>query len=67
MLEELPEVVGSIKEFPPHIEPIKHDRFKPQPELAKGVKAYFLSNVLPDWPNEEAKIILFKRFERLRR
>ena len=30
--------------------------FKPQPELAKGAKAYFLSNVLPDWPNEEAKI-----------
>jgi hypothetical protein len=58
ILEELPEVIDSIKELDTSIERVKHDFFLPQPEVAKGAKAYFLSTILHDWPDKEAKQIL---------
>jgi hypothetical protein len=44
VLDELLEVIDSIKELPSAIESIKHD-LKPPPELSKGTKAYFLSTI----------------------
>lgn len=35
---------------------MKHDFFTVQP--IKGAKVYFLRNVLHDWPNKQAKVIL---------
>jgi hypothetical protein len=58
ILEDLPEVIDSIKELDTSITQVKHDFFLPQPEIAKGAKAYFLSTILHDWPDKEAKEIL---------
>jgi demethylsterigmatocystin 6-O-methyltransferase len=40
------------------VEPVAHDFFLEQP--VKGAKAYYLRNVLHDWPDEQCKIILTK-------
>lgn len=58
ILEELPEVIDAIKDLDSSIERVKHDFFAPQPELAKGAKAYYLRTVLHDWPDKECKYIL---------
>jgi hypothetical protein len=56
IVQDIPVVVDSIKDLPLGIQAIKHDFFNPQP--VKGAKAYFLSNVLHDWPDKQATTIL---------
>ncbi|CAG8975340.1 hypothetical protein HYALB_00005670 [Hymenoscyphus albidus] len=58
VLEELPEVLDSITDLDASIVQVKHDFFLPQPKIALGAKAYFLSTILHDWPDKEGKIIL---------
>ncbi|CAG8948676.1 hypothetical protein HYFRA_00001796 [Hymenoscyphus fraxineus] len=58
VLEELPEVIESITDLDTSIVQVKHDFFLPHPEIAQGAKAYFLSTILHDWPDKEAKMIL---------
>ena len=56
VLEDLSVVVSSVKELPQGIEALAHDMFTPQP--VKSAKAYFLRNVLHDWPDKQASIVL---------
>lgn len=58
VVEDLPAIVESATELPQSIERVGHDFFKPQPAELKGAKAYYLRNVLHDWPNKQAKTIL---------
>ncbi|RYP75441.1 hypothetical protein DL771_002326 [Monosporascus sp. 5C6A] len=52
VLEDLPLVIGEIKNLPPKIEKVAHDMFTEQP--IKGARAYFTHFVLHDWPDEDA-------------
>jgi hypothetical protein len=56
VLEDLPVVISSAKDLPSGIEALPHDMFQPQP--IKSAKAYFLRNVLHDWPDKQASIVL---------
>jgi len=56
IVQEIPAVVDSIANLPAGIEAMKHDFFAPQP--IKGAKAYYLANVLHDWPDKQAVVIL---------
>lgn len=56
VLEDLPVVISSVKDLPSGIEALPYDMFKPQP--VKSAKAYFLRNVLHDWPDKQASIVL---------
>lgn len=56
ILQDLPVVLGDIKELHPGIETMPHDFFKEQP--TKGARAYFMRNVLHDWPDKQASLIL---------
>jgi O-methyltransferase domain len=56
VLEDLPQVIQSVKVLPSGIESIPHDMFKPQP--VKGARGYFLRNVLHDWPDKQCAIVL---------
>lgn len=56
ILEDLPIVISSVKDLPSGIETVAHDMFTPQP--IKAAKAYFLRNVLHDWPDKQASIVL---------
>jgi hypothetical protein len=58
ILEDLPEIVASAHTLPSGIEGIGHDFFQPQPSTLRNAKAYYLRNVLHDWPDEQAKKIL---------
>jgi O-methyltransferase domain len=56
VLQDLPAVLDDIKELHPGIETMPHDFFKEQP--IKGARAYFMRNVLHDWPDKQASLIL---------
>jgi len=56
VLEDLPVVISSAKELPSGVDALAHDMFTPQP--VKSAKAYFLRNVIHDWPDKQASIIL---------
>lgn len=56
ILQDLPQVIGDIKDLSPAIQRSAYDFFTPQP--IKGARAYFMCNVLHDWPNKQALQIL---------
>lgn len=56
ILEDLPAVISSARDLPPGIEAQTHDMFTPQP--VKSARAYFLRNVIHDWPDKQASVIL---------
>ncbi|KAH6683931.1 S-adenosyl-L-methionine-dependent methyltransferase [Halenospora varia] len=56
IVQEIPVVVQSITSLPSGITAQEHDMFTPQP--IKGAKAYYLANVLHDWPDRQALEIL---------
>ncbi|CAD6443662.1 c509615c-dff0-4986-9b94-02827227728b [Sclerotinia trifoliorum] len=58
IVQDIPVVISGIApgSLPEGIEAQPHDFFKPQP--IQNAKAYFLANVLHDWPDKQASIIL---------
>ncbi|RFU35549.1 hypothetical protein B7463_g763, partial [Scytalidium lignicola] len=58
IVQDIPAAIDGIApgSLPSGIEAMKHDFFSPQP--VKGAKAYFLGNVLHDWPDKQASQIL---------
>ena len=56
VVQDIPVVINSIKELPNGIEAMPHDFFAPQP--IRGAKTYYLANVLHDWPDKQARVIL---------
>ncbi|KAI1424214.1 S-adenosyl-L-methionine-dependent methyltransferase [Xylaria sp. FL1777] len=60
VLQDLPETIERVKMNPlpgfEGIEMLAHDFFKPQP--LQGARAYYLRNVLHDWPDEKCVEIL---------
>jgi hypothetical protein len=60
IVQDLPEVVEEAKKspIPEQIRLISHNFFDPQPEEAKGAKAYYISLVLHNWADKQATQIL---------
>lgn len=56
IVEDLPGVLETIKNLPAGITTMAHDFFQPQP--VKGAKVYYMRQILHDWPDKQAKIIL---------
>jgi hypothetical protein len=56
ILEDLPGVIDDIKELDSSIERIKYDFFESQP--VKGARAYFMANIMHNWPDEDCRKIL---------
>lgn len=56
ILQDLPMVIDNIKEIGPGLETMQYDFFSPQP--IKGARAYYLRNILHDWPDKNARQIL---------
>ncbi|TGO08268.1 hypothetical protein BTUL_0217g00120 [Botrytis tulipae] len=58
IVQDIPVVVSGIApgSLPDGIEAQPYDFFKPQP--IHNAKAYFLANVLHDWPDKQASVIL---------
>ncbi|KAJ5384078.1 Winged helix-turn-helix transcription repressor DNA-binding [Penicillium concentricum] len=56
VLQDLPEVVVSVKDLHPSIVVTGHDFFIEQP--VKGARAYYMHSVLHDWPDELCRKIL---------
>ncbi|RDL40880.1 Uncharacterized protein BP5553_00859 [Venustampulla echinocandica] len=56
IVQDIPVVVDSTENLPSGIQAMKHDMFTPQP--IKSAKAYYLANVLHDWPDKQALKIL---------
>ncbi|KAF4445536.1 sterigmatocystin 8-o-methyltransferase [Fusarium austroafricanum] len=55
VLQDLPEILRELT-IPDNITVHPHDFFTPQP--VKGARAYFLHNVLHDWEDKQASLIL---------
>lgn len=58
LLEDLPSVVESATSLPANITKIGHSFFDPQPDSARGAKAYYMRTILHDWPQKQAQVIL---------
>ncbi|KAK2809734.1 hypothetical protein FQN50_003579 [Emmonsiellopsis sp. PD_5] len=56
IVQDIPAVIDDIKNLPMGVEAMRHDFFQPQP--VKNATAYYLSNVLHDWPDKQALQIL---------
>ncbi|KAL6237197.1 O-methyltransferase [Aspergillus navahoensis] len=56
MLQDLPEVVSSIKDLQPSIEVPAHVFFTKQP--VKAGQAYYMHSILHDWPDGLCRKIL---------
>ena len=56
VIQDVASVVSDGQERHPELTFITHDFFTPQ--LIVGARAYFMRNVLHDWPDEEARLIL---------
>ncbi|KAF7872436.1 hypothetical protein EAF04_003357 [Stromatinia cepivora] len=58
IVQDIPVVISSMApgSLPEGIEAQPHDFFNPQP--VQNAKAYFLANVLHDWPDKQASVIL---------
>ncbi|KAH9906185.1 O-methyltransferase-domain-containing protein [Xylariomycetidae sp. FL2044] len=56
VLQDLPDILKGVDGLDATISVQPHDFFKPQP--AKGARAYFMHNVLHDWPDDVARTIL---------
>lgn len=56
VLQDLPDVIGQIKEIDPRIERMGYDFLTEQP--VKGARAYYMHSVLHDWPDHVNSSIL---------
>lgn len=56
VVQDLPIVIDHVKDLPLGIEAMKHDFFSPQP--VKDAKAYYLRNILHEWPDKQVREIL---------
>ncbi|KAM3078041.1 hypothetical protein ACMFMG_002658 [Clarireedia jacksonii] len=56
IVQDIPVVIDSITSLPTGITAQKHDFFGLQP--VKNAKAYYLANILHDWPDKQARKIL---------
>jgi hypothetical protein len=56
ILQDIPVALDDIKDLPPGIDSMAHDFFASQP--IEGAKAYYMRNILHDWPDKQAKVIL---------
>ena len=56
VLQDLPVVLDSVDDLGSGIDIMRHDFLQEQP--IKGARAYYLKNVLHDWPDEQVKEIL---------
>ena len=57
VLQDTPQVVSQAQ-LPSAVTAVAHDFFQPQPAECRGARAYFLRQVLHDWPDDKSKIIL---------
>ncbi|KAF2649916.1 S-adenosyl-L-methionine-dependent methyltransferase [Lophiostoma macrostomum CBS 122681] len=56
--EDLPSIIDSASELPEGIDVVGHDFFEPQPTRLSNAQAYYLKNVLHDWPDKQARLNL---------
>ncbi|OBR14526.1 Sterigmatocystin 8-o-methyltransferase [Colletotrichum higginsianum IMI 349063] len=56
ILQDLPVVIGQIKELDPAVTPMSHDFLTEQP--VKGARAYYMHSCLHDWPDDVCAKIL---------
>ncbi|OOF97174.1 hypothetical protein ASPCADRAFT_45906 [Aspergillus carbonarius ITEM 5010] len=56
VVQDLPEVIETVKELHVSIDPMAHDFFTEQP--VKGARVYYLHSVLHDWPDDMCHSIL---------
>ncbi|PGH00179.1 hypothetical protein AJ79_08284 [Helicocarpus griseus UAMH5409] len=56
IVQDIPVVIDSVQGLPAGIQAMAHDFFQPQP--VRNAKAYYLANVLHDWPDKQALQIL---------
>ena len=60
VLQDLPNAIdlahAQQPPLPPHIVPVVHDFFTPQP--IKGARAYYFRTIFHDWPDSHCRIIL---------
>lgn len=58
MLFDLPGVISQADSVPEDVVKVGHDFFQPLPEAVWGAKAFYLRNILHDWPQTQASVIL---------
>lgn len=58
VLLDLPAVVAQADSLPEGVVKVGHDFFQPLPEAVRGAKAFYLRNILHDWPQTQASIIM---------
>jgi hypothetical protein len=58
VLHDLPRVIAQADSLPEDIAKVGHDFFQPLPEAVRGAKAFYLRNILHDWPQTQASFIL---------
>ena len=62
VLEDQPDVLAQAQNaqppLPAAIRPVPHDFFAPQPAACRGARAYFLRQILHDWPDARGRVIL---------
>ncbi|PVI05885.1 putative sterigmatocystin 8-O-methyltransferase precursor [Periconia macrospinosa] len=58
VFEDLPTIISSVDTLPEGVEAVGHDFFQPQPSTIRNAKAYYLRNILHDWPDKQSKQIL---------
>ncbi|PYI00143.1 S-adenosyl-L-methionine-dependent methyltransferase [Aspergillus ellipticus CBS 707.79] len=56
VLQDLPEVVATVKDLHESIEPMAHDFFTEQP--VQGARVYYMHSVLHEWPDDMCHKIL---------
>ncbi|KAL2812683.1 S-adenosyl-L-methionine-dependent methyltransferase [Aspergillus cavernicola] len=56
VLQDLPEVVSSVKDLHPSIDVMGHDFFTEQP--IEGARAYYMHSILHSWPDDHCSKIL---------
>ena len=56
ILQDLPAAIDNVKDLSSDIKVMKYDFFTPQP--IKGARAYYLRQILHDWPDKQSRQIL---------
>ena len=58
VLLDLPRVISQAESLPEDVVKVEHGFFQPLPEAVRGAKAFYLRNILHDWPQTQASVIL---------
>jgi hypothetical protein len=58
VLLDLPAVIAQTNSSPEDVVKVGHDFFQPLPEDVRGAKVFYLRNILHDWPQIQASVIL---------